>query len=95
MSLLTLSCRSSYVPPRAAWGANDARTLSPHPAPSPLHATTGQGSDYYEDVDPRFARRPSPQNDQPHPLALTPGGGHCMFQSLSNDGIIDSNFFIV
>ncbi|KAJ5624368.1 hypothetical protein N7510_000677 [Penicillium lagena] len=57
----------SYVPARAGWG-NDA----PRPSASPVHATSG--SNYYEDVDPRFARRPSPQGGSTVPNALTPGG---------------------
>ncbi|KAJ5594374.1 uncharacterized protein N7459_000582 [Penicillium hispanicum] len=63
----------SYVPARAGWGAADTRrTLSPRPP----HATTAPGSNYYEDVEPRFARRPSPQHDTPLPSSLTPGGNH-------------------
>lgn len=70
---------SSYVPARAGWGANDGRrTLSPRPSPSPVHVGNAQPTAYYEDVDPRFARRPSPQNNNPVPSALTPGGAHCM-----------------
>ncbi|KAJ5116322.1 hypothetical protein N7456_000670 [Penicillium angulare] len=67
----------SYVPARAGWGADDARrTLSPRPPPSPVHATTTQGTAYYEDVDPRFDRRPSPQNNHKLPSSLTPGAAH-------------------
>ncbi|KAJ5710961.1 hypothetical protein N7488_005117 [Penicillium malachiteum] len=67
----------SYVPPRTGWGGSDPRrTLSPHPTSSPVHATTTQGTAYYEDVDPRFDRRPSPQNNHRLPSALTPGGTH-------------------
>ncbi|KAJ5548867.1 hypothetical protein N7513_006101 [Penicillium frequentans] len=66
----------SFIPARAAWGANDGRrTLSPRPPASPVHTTTTSGTAYYEDVDPRFDRRPSPLN-APHPSALTPGGVH-------------------
>jgi hypothetical protein len=57
----------SYVPARAGWG-NEA----PRPSPSPVHVTSG--GNYYEDVDPRFARRPSPQGGGMVPSALTPGG---------------------
>ncbi|KAJ5111036.1 hypothetical protein N7532_001571 [Penicillium argentinense] len=49
----------SYVPARAGWGAPDPRGLSPRPTPSPVHANGGTA--YYEDVDPQFARRPSPR----------------------------------
>ncbi|KAJ5772264.1 hypothetical protein N7520_002793 [Penicillium odoratum] len=67
----------SFVPARAAWGANDGRrTLSPRPPPSPVHTTT-PGVAYYEDVDPRFDRQPSPQpQNAQHPSALTPGAVH-------------------
>ncbi|KAJ5692296.1 pH-response regulator protein palI/RIM9 [Penicillium macrosclerotiorum] len=69
----------SYVPARAGWGAQDTRrTLSPRPGPSPVHegGRVTHGTNYYEDVDPRFARRPSPQHDSAVPSSLTPGGTH-------------------
>lgn len=67
----------SYVPARAGWGAPDMRGISPRPTPSPVHANGNQGTAYYEDVDPEFARRPSPRPAPQHnvPSALTPGGG--------------------
>ncbi|OQD83246.1 hypothetical protein PENANT_c017G09743 [Penicillium antarcticum] len=65
----------SYIPPRSGWNANDRQTLSSRPNGSPQPA--GHiGTNYYEDVDPRFARRPSPQNDAPVPSSLMPGGPH-------------------
>ncbi|KAJ5162243.1 hypothetical protein N7492_007635 [Penicillium capsulatum] len=73
----TYSRTESYVPARSGWNANDGRrTLSPRPSPSPVHAVTNQGSNYYEDVEPQFARRPSPQNNQALPTSLTPGAAH-------------------
>lgn len=74
---LLIIYNSSFIPARAAWGGNDGRrTLSPRPPASPVHTATTSGTAYYEDVDPRFDRRPSPLN-APHPSALTPGGVHC------------------
>lgn len=69
----------SYVPARAGWGAPDMRGISPRPTPSPVHANVTQGPAYYEDVEPQFARRPSPRPppQQNLPSALTPGGAHC------------------
>ncbi|KAJ5118972.1 hypothetical protein N7526_010609 [Penicillium atrosanguineum] len=67
----------SFVPARAAWGMNDNhRTLAPRPSASPVHTSNAQPAAYYEDVEPRFARRPSPQNNSSVPSALTPGGAH-------------------
>jgi hypothetical protein len=68
----------SYIPPRSGWNANDRQTLSPRPDGSPQPAGH-TGTNYYEDVDPRFARRPSPQNDAPVPSSLMPGGPHCKY----------------
>ncbi|OQE38651.1 hypothetical protein PENCOP_c008G06084 [Penicillium coprophilum] len=65
----------SYVPARSGWGANDPRTVSPRPPGQPLQSNN-TGANYYEDVDPRFARRPSPPNDSAIPSSLTPGGTH-------------------
>lgn len=72
-------CNSSYIPARAGWGAQEPdRNLAPRPSASPVHAGAGQSStNYYEDVEPRFARRPSPQPNTSLPSSLTPGGGHC------------------
>ncbi|KAJ5886637.1 pH-response regulator protein palI/RIM9 [Penicillium subrubescens] len=72
------SSTDSYVPARAGWGAQESdRHLASRPSPSPAHAGTGKHStNYYEDVDPRFARRPSPQPNSSLPSSLTPGGGH-------------------
>ncbi|KAJ5680974.1 hypothetical protein N7536_012113 [Penicillium majusculum] len=67
----------SYVPPRSGWSANDPRT-SPRPPGQSLQPNNG-GSNYYEDVDPRFARRPSPPNDSAIPSSLTPGAGAAHF----------------
>lgn len=69
----------SYVPARAGWGAPDMRGLSPRPSPSPVHVNGNQGTAYYEDVEPQFARRPSPRPTPQHnvPSALTPGGANC------------------
>ncbi|KAJ5510239.1 Actin cortical patch SUR7/pH-response regulator PalI [Penicillium expansum] len=64
----------SYVPPRSAWSGNDPRT-SPRPPGQPLQPTNS-GTTYYEDVDPRFARRPSPPTDSAIPPSLTPGAVH-------------------
>ncbi|OOQ85071.1 pH-response regulator protein palI/RIM9 [Penicillium brasilianum] len=76
-SLYSRNDRSSYVPARAGWGGQESN-LAPRPSPSPIHAGVGQSStQYYEDVDPRFARRPSPQPKSSLPSSLTPGGGHC------------------
>ncbi|KAJ6009437.1 hypothetical protein N7522_004453 [Penicillium canescens] len=65
----------SYVPPRSGWNSNDRQTLSPRPNGSPQPGSY-TGTNYYEDVDPRFARRPSPQNDAPVPSSLMPGAPH-------------------
>ncbi|CAG8275009.1 unnamed protein product [Penicillium salamii] len=65
----------SYIPPRAGWGANDPRTVSPRPPGTSPPPGPG-GTAYYEDVEPRFARRPSPHNDTAIPPSLTPGGAH-------------------
>ncbi|KAJ5336481.1 uncharacterized protein N7506_004503 [Penicillium brevicompactum] len=65
----------SYVPPRAGWGANDRHTVSPRPPGTPLQSAP-VSTNYYEDVEPRFARRPSPHNDSAIPSSLTPGGAH-------------------
>ncbi|KAF3026040.1 regulator of ime2 [Penicillium rubens] len=63
----------SYIPPRSGWGAADPRTVSPRPpGQSPQHPNNN-GPTYYEDVDPRFARRPSPPTDSTIPSSLTPG----------------------
>ncbi|KAJ5520021.1 Actin cortical patch SUR7/pH-response regulator PalI [Penicillium fimorum] len=62
----------SYIPVRSGWGANDPRTVSPRPPGQPLQSNN-TGASYYEDVDPRFARRPSPHNDSVLPSSLTPG----------------------
>ncbi|CAI7576542.1 unnamed protein product [Penicillium glandicola] len=70
--------RGSYGPPRAGWGANDARTVSPRPPGQPLQQNNS-AANYYEDVEPRFARRPSPPTDSGIPSALTPGATHCMY----------------
>ncbi|KAJ5668342.1 uncharacterized protein N7477_006912 [Penicillium maclennaniae] len=51
----------SYVPARAG-GTNDN-----HHAPSPGHTVNAQPTAYYEDVDPRFARRPSPPSNSSVP----------------------------
>ncbi|KGO69871.1 Actin cortical patch SUR7/pH-response regulator PalI [Penicillium italicum] len=61
----------SYVPPRSDWSANDPRT-SPRPPGKPLQPNNS-GVTYYEDVDPRFARRPSPPTASGIPHSLTPG----------------------
>ncbi|KAJ5153153.1 pH-response regulator protein palI/RIM9 [Penicillium canariense] len=72
----------SYTPARTGWYPHDSnRTLSPRLSPSPVHTGAAQRtSDYYEDVDPRFARRPSPQRNSGVPSLLTPGGPHCKSQ---------------
>ncbi|KAJ5922060.1 hypothetical protein N7516_009763 [Penicillium verrucosum] len=67
----------SYVPPRSGWTANDPRT-SPRPPGQSLQPNNG-GPNYYEDVDPRFAHRPSPPNDSAIPPSLTPGAGAAHF----------------
>ncbi|KAJ5114834.1 hypothetical protein NUU61_000593 [Penicillium alfredii] len=70
----------SYVPARAGWSSgDDRRTLSPRPPMSPLQSSNTNS--YYEDVEPQFARRPSPRpspGGAPVPSALTPGA-HCKF----------------
>ncbi|KAI2741078.1 hypothetical protein DTO012A1_4852 [Penicillium roqueforti] len=62
---------NSYDPPRSGWGANDPRTVTPQP-PQQNNISTN----YYEDVDPRFARRPSPPTNSGIPPSLTPGATH-------------------
>ncbi|KAJ5976874.1 Actin cortical patch SUR7/pH-response regulator PalI [Penicillium viridicatum] len=54
-SITLYSRPGSYVPARAGWGANDTRTVSPWPG-QPLQLNNA-GPNYYEGVDPRFARR--------------------------------------
>ncbi|KAJ5509662.1 Actin cortical patch SUR7/pH-response regulator PalI [Penicillium freii] len=54
-SITLYSRPGSYIPARAGWGANDTRTVSPRPG-QPLQPNNA-GPNYYEDVDPRFARR--------------------------------------
>lgn len=73
---------SSYVPPRSAWSGNDPRT-SPRPPGQPLQPTNS-GTTYYEDVDPRFARRPSPPTESAIPPSLTPGAVHCKYPHRSH-----------
>ncbi|KAJ5780400.1 hypothetical protein N7457_005560 [Penicillium paradoxum] len=69
----------SYIPPRSGWGANDYSTPRPNG-----QQTNSTGATYYEDVDPRFARRPSPANDSAIPPSLTPGPGHCTCFSMKH-----------
>ncbi|KAJ5124138.1 Actin cortical patch SUR7/pH-response regulator PalI [Penicillium bovifimosum] len=64
----------SYIPPRSESGWGD-RTVSPRPGGPGLQANN-TGAAYYEDVDPRFARHPSPANDAAIPSSLTPGAAH-------------------
>ncbi|KAL1988628.1 hypothetical protein VTN96DRAFT_8328 [Rasamsonia emersonii] len=71
-----------YVPPRAAWGdmerpgGSQAPIEEPAMSRSPPRARPKSGSDYYEDVDPRFAE-PEPPPAAPSsnavPPALVPG----------------------
>ncbi|KAJ5469689.1 pH-response regulator protein palI/RIM9 [Penicillium diatomitis] len=73
----------SYEPPRAGWSTQDHHpSMSPRPSQSPVQHASRGSTNYYEDVDPRFARRPSPQPPSPLPSSLTPGGGYCEFAPL-------------
>ncbi|TPX14446.1 uncharacterized protein E0L32_005410 [Thyridium curvatum] len=74
-----------YVPPRAAWnqggggsGRNSPRMGSPLGRPAELPATRSPpppapsgGSNYYEDVDPRFAEPPQQRPTPPPPIQVS------------------------
>ncbi|KAF7717043.1 Uncharacterized protein PECH_003936 [Penicillium ucsense] len=67
----------SYEPPRAGWSTQDHHpSMSSRPSQSPMQHASRGSTNYYEDVDPRFAHRPSPQPPSPLPSSLTPGGGY-------------------
>lgn len=71
----------TYIPPRADWNstAHDAVTRSPHSPPLGHHrprVASRAGSEYVEDVDPRFAEQPPAP---PMPLAA-------MTETFEDDG---------
>lgn len=74
--LLLIVITRPYVPPRAAWGdmerpGGPQSPIEEHPmSRSPPRTRPKSGSDYYEDVDPRFAEpEPPPAVSSSHAAA--------------------------
>ncbi|EQB59063.1 hypothetical protein CGLO_00599 [Colletotrichum gloeosporioides Cg-14] len=86
----------AYVPPRAAWNQNQPPSRNASPlsrAEMPGRSSPAQptASDYYEDVDPRFADAPAPPPpaEQALHLPFSPGAesDRSNFTSISQRGI--------
>ncbi|KAM0322727.1 hypothetical protein ACHAQA_009318 [Verticillium albo-atrum] len=78
------SSDEQYMPPRQAWAQGQGRNSPGVPSPlggsrpaelagrnSPQQSTVSQ-SNYYEDIDPRFASSTPPENAQPPPMQPNP-----------------------
>ncbi|TEA20161.1 pH-response regulator protein palI/prr-5 [Colletotrichum sidae] len=88
------SSDEQYVPPRAAWNQNGPSSRGSSPLQrevpgrsSPLQASAPAPSDYYEDVDPRFADAPAqaPARAGPPPALQVPLPAHTMYEDAHAD----------